>query len=62
MKNQDNMFSLKSINLVELFSNGNYLDEPQDTEFKRTIMNLIKDAKAFKEDRSRELNELKEGS
>jgi hypothetical protein len=33
-----------------MFANENYLDEPQDTEFKGTIINLRKDSKEFKVD------------
>lgn len=32
---------------VEMFSNGNYLDEPQDTHFKGAIINLFKEFKVF---------------
>lgn len=34
MSGQNNMSSIKFNTHVELFSNDNYLDEPQDTEFK----------------------------
>lgn len=36
-----------------------YLDEPQDTEFKKTVISFIKELKKFKEDRKRVI-ELKE--
>jgi hypothetical protein len=35
---------------VELFASENYLDEFQDTEFKRTMMNFTKEYKEFQEE------------
>lgn len=38
----------KSTSPIEMFTNENYLDERQNTEFKRIIINPIKKLKAFK--------------
>ena len=43
-----------------MFANENYLDEPQDTEFKGTIINLRKDSKEFKVDTKKQFSEIKE--
>lgn len=43
-----------------MFANENYLDEPQDTEFKGTIINLRKDSKEFKVDTKKQLKKVKE--
>lgn len=40
-------------------ANENYLDEPQETEFKRTVK-FIKEFKEFKEDTKKHLSEIKE--
>lgn len=45
--------------LRKKFSSGNYLDEIQNTEFKKKIINMIKELKKFKEDTSKHLNEWK---
>ena len=47
MKDQDNMSQTKTTSPIEMFSSGNYLDEPQDTELKTTIMNTIEEFKEF---------------
>lgn len=47
MKNQASI-SVKPINLIEMYANDNYLDEPQDTEFKWRVINIIKGFKVFK--------------
>lgn len=43
------MCPIKSTSPIKVFYNKNYLDEIQDTEFKRTIINFIKEFK-MKED------------
>lgn len=45
---------------IEMFSTKNYFDEPQNTTFKRTIINFIKEFREFKEDTKKHLNEIKE--
>lgn len=40
-----------------MLANENYLDELQDTEYKRTILNFIKESNAFK-DTKRQLSEI----
>lgn len=39
------MSPVKSTSPIKLFYNKKYLDEIQDTEFKRTIINFIKELK-----------------
>lgn len=39
----------------------NYLDEPQNTEFKTAIISIIKGSKQFKENMNKNLSQLKEG-
>lgn len=51
--------SPKPTSPIELFFNENYLDELQDTEFKRKIINTVKEFKNLKEGMNY-LNELKE--
>jgi hypothetical protein len=41
---------------IEMFSTKNYFDEPQNTTFKRTIINFIKEFKKIKEDTGATLN------
>lgn len=55
MNSQDIMPPAKPITPINVFSNENYLDESLDTEFKRTIINLIKESK---EDKSKHIIEL----
>ena len=43
MKNQSSIFSLKPTSTIEMFAKEDYLDRHQKTEFKRAIMNVIKD-------------------
>lgn len=43
---------------MEIFDSENYLDEPQDTEFKRTIINFSDDFKDFKEDTKKQYNDI----
>ena len=43
-----------------MIANENYLNEPQDTEFKRTIASFIKEFKEFREDTKKQLNEINE--
>lgn len=43
-----------------MFSIVNCLDEPQETELKRSIMNLTKAVKIFEEDVSKHITEIKE--
>lgn len=38
---------------ISLFSDENYLNEPQDTEFIRTIINLIKELMKSQKDTNR---------
>lgn len=45
---------------TEMFYNENYLDEPQDTELKRTVIILIKEFTEFKEDTNQRLSKPKE--
>lgn len=45
---------------MKMFYNENYLDEPQDTELRRTVIMLIKEIKEFKEDTNQRLSKLKE--
>lgn len=45
MKDQDSMSQTKTNSPIEMFSSGNYLDEPRDTEFKTTI--IIEEFKEF---------------
>lgn len=42
-----------------MFTNENYPDKPQDTKFKRAIINFIKAFKGYKEDKKKLFNELK---
>lgn len=51
--------SPKPTSPIKLFFNENYLDELQDTEFKRKIINTVKEFKNLKEGMNY-LNELKE--
>jgi hypothetical protein len=51
----------KTIVPIETFSSANYLDKSQDMELKRTLINLIKELKEFREDMNKHTNELKEG-
>lgn len=44
-----------------MIANENYLNEPQDTEFKRTIASFIKEFKEFREDTKKQLNEIISG-
>lgn len=37
IKDQDNLYFSKPTTFKEMLSNENYLDEPQNLEFKRTI-------------------------
>jgi hypothetical protein len=48
----------KTTSLIEMCVNENYLDELQNTKFKRTIINFIKVFKEFK-DTMKQLNEIK---
>lgn len=53
MKYQDTMFPPSPnppISTIEMFSKENYLDKPQHTQIKRTIINLNKESKKIKED------------
>ena len=45
MKGQESVTHLKPTSSIRRFSDENYLDEPQETEFKRTIINFTKDIK-----------------
>lgn len=57
-KGQNSMFPIKPTSPMDVFSNENYLDEPQDTEFKRTIINFSDDFKDFKEDTKKQYNDI----
>ena len=59
MNNQATIFSLKCTSFVEMFDNENYLDEPQNTKFKRTIINFLKELKEFKDKTKNQLIEIK---
>lgn len=52
----------KTYHSYGMFSSENYLDELQDTEFRRAITNLIKELEAFKENVNKQLNEFKENN
>lgn len=39
-----------------MFSSENYLNEPQDTELRRTITNFTKESKDFKENANSSMN------
>lgn len=58
MNGQDSMSPIKPIK--EVFSNENYLDESQDTEFRKTSINLIRKVKKFKEEGNKHFTELQE--
>lgn len=61
MKAKNKIFSTKiHQSLRKMFFIENQLGEPQGADFKRTIMNKIKRYKSFKEDRRRQLFEMKE--
>lgn len=50
MKDKDTVFCLPKItSSIEMFSMGNYLDEVQDTDFKRTIVKTINESKLTQE-------------
>jgi hypothetical protein len=49
MKHQANVLSPNPNSPVEMFANDQYLDETQDTEFKRIVIKFIKELKKFKE-------------
>lgn len=53
---QDSTSPIKPISPIEMFSSGNYLDEPQDKESKTTIKSIRKEVTAFKEDRNSSMN------
>lgn len=53
MNSQVIMSPIKTITPMNVFSNENYLDESQDTEFKTAIINFIKEFKESKEDESK---------
>lgn len=44
-----------------MFSGDNYLDEPQDIEFNREIINIIKGSKQLKDNMNKNLCKFKEG-
>lgn len=48
LKGQASIFSPQLTSTTKIFANENYLDEHQDTELKRTIINFIKELKDFK--------------
>lgn len=50
MKDQVSIFSSKPTCPIEIFSKQNYLDEHQDSGFRRAIINSIKEIKKFKEE------------
>lgn len=60
MNVQDNMSPIKPTSPIEMFSNENYLDEPEDTEYNRTIINLIKKFKEVKKDTNKHFIKLKD--
>ena len=47
-KGQNSMFPIKPTSPMDVFSNENYLDEPQDTEFKEILSTSSKNSKCFK--------------
>lgn len=49
MKGPDSISTLKASGLTEMLLNKNYLNEPKNREFKKTVINLIKEFKEFKE-------------
>jgi hypothetical protein len=45
---------------VEPFANENYLDRPQETKFKGTIIDFIKELKGFEDDMKKLLEAMKD--
>lgn len=58
MNRQDIMSPTKPTCPTDVFSNENYLIESQDTEFKRTIISIIKEFKESKEKKNKNIFEL----
>lgn len=54
------IFSSEVTGPVQVFANEFYQDEHQDTEFKRAIINSIKELKEFKEDTKKHPSEVRE--
>lgn len=59
MKDLASPFSPEPASSVKMFFSENDLDKPQDTGFKKKILNSIKGFKELKEDRKKKLNEIK---
>lgn len=59
MKDQDSIFSPEHAKPIDVFTNENYLDEPQDTGFKKTIINSFLKFKKLKEDMKKQSNEIR---
>ena len=59
MSDQTKISSPKPTSPAEMFTNENYLDEPQDIESKRTIINCIKEFVGLKEGTKKLFNELR---
>lgn len=53
MKEQANISLLKPKSCEKMFANDSYLDETQDTECKRIIINFTSELKVFTEDRKK---------
>lgn len=47
-KGPNHILAPKSTCPIDMFSNENYLGQPQDTELKRTTINFIKELNEFK--------------
>lgn len=60
IKGQMTIFSPKPTSPMEMFANEIYLEETVDTEFKRTMVNSIKEYKEFKVDTKKQFNQIKE--
>lgn len=58
MNSQDIMSPTKPITPINVFSNENYLDESQDTEFKTAVINFIKEFKESTKDEGKHIIEL----
>lgn len=60
MKYKACVFSPKPTIHVKMFAKKNYLNEPRDTKFQKTIKNIIKEWQEFTQTTKKQFNEIKE--